>query len=111
MGWVANRAAEVAETSHLPPTLSLQYHFNPTGKFQPYLGAEVNFTKLFSDDTYGAPASTDLDLDDSWGLAGQIGADFMINQKWFLNVDVHFIDIDSDATLDGADLGTVEIDP
>ena len=35
---------KVGETKHLPPTLSIQYHLNPTGAFQPYVGAGVNYT-------------------------------------------------------------------
>ena len=61
--------------------------------------------------TTGALAGTDLSLDDSWGLAGQVGVDYGLSEKWFLNAAVRYIDIDSDATLDGADIGTVEIDP
>ena len=48
---------------------------------------------------------------DAGGLAGQVGADFMISPKWFFNVDVRYIDIETDAKLDGASLGTVEVDP
>lgn len=102
---------KVGDIKHLPPTLSLNYHFAPDSKFQPYIGAGVNYTTFFSESTEGALAGTDLSLDDSWGLAYQIGADIVINEKWFFNLNARYIDIDTDATLDGADLGTVEIDP
>ena len=107
----AGGSSRVGEVDHLPPTLSLQYHFNPEGRFRPYVGAGLNFTALFSEKTRGALAGDDLSLDDSWGLAGQVGADVGLSDNWFLNAAVRYIDIDSDATLDGADLGTVEIDP
>jgi outer membrane protein OmpA-like peptidoglycan-associated protein len=96
---------------HLPPTLSLQYHFNPDGTFRPYLGAGINYTTFLNEDTKGALAGTDLELDDSWGAAGQIGADIGLNYNWFLNLAVRYIDIDSDAELDGGELGEIEIDP
>lgn len=102
---------EVGDTEHLPPTLSLNYHFTPDGKFQPYIGAGVNYTTFFSESTTGALEGSDLSLDDSWGLAYQVGADIVMNEKWFFNLNVRYIDFESDATLDGADLGTVEIDP
>ena len=102
---------KVADVEHLPPTLSLQYHFAPESKFQPYAGVGLNYTTFFSESTEGALAGTNLDLDSSFGLAYQLGADIVINEKWFLNIDARYIDIESDATLDGADLGTVEIDP
>jgi outer membrane protein len=33
---------------HLPPTLTLQYHFLPDGQFRPYVGAGVNYTRFSS---------------------------------------------------------------
>ncbi len=107
----AEGAGNVGEVDHLPPTLSLQYHFNPEGTFRPYVGVGVNYTTFFSEKTKGALAGLDLELDDSWGAAGQIGADVALGDNWFLNGVVRYIDIDSDASLDGGDLGEVEIDP
>jgi outer membrane protein len=34
-----------------------------------------------------------------------------MNEKWLFSLNTRYIDIETDATLDGADLGTVEIDP
>ena len=39
---------KIGSTKQLPPTLSLQYHFMPTEKFQPYLGVGINFTHFSS---------------------------------------------------------------
>jgi outer membrane protein len=103
--------AKVAETKHLPPTVSLQYHFMPDARFQPYIGAGVNYTNFFSEKTMGALEGTNLSLDDSWGWAGEVGADITFNEQWFMNLNVRYIDIDTDATLDGAALGSVAIDP
>lgn len=102
---------KVASTDHLPPTFSIQYHFAPDGKFQPYIGAGLNYTTFFSTDTKGPLAGTKLDLDDSFGLAMQLGADVELNDSWVINLDARYIDIESDAKLDGASLGTVVIDP
>jgi outer membrane protein len=107
-----NGGGQVAETKHLPPTVSLQYHFLPEGAvFRPYVGAGLNFTLFFDEKTQGALAGSDLSLDNSFGVAAQIGADFALNDKWAINVDVRWADIDTDASLDGAALGTVAIDP
>lgn len=104
-----------AEVEHLPPTFSIQYHFLPDGKFQPYAGAGVNYTTFTSTDptqeAIDALGPFDLDLDDSWGLAAQLGADLMLNENWLVNLDVRWIDIDSDVSIDGEELGTIEIDP
>ena len=107
-----NTGGKVAELKHLPPTVSLQYHFLPAGAvFRPYVGAGLNFTLIFDEETQGALAGTDLSLDNSFGVAAQIGADFAINDKWAVNVEARWIDIDTDAPLDGAALGTVAVDP
>jgi len=102
---------KVATTKHLPPTLTLQYHFLPDGKFQPYVGVGLNYTNFFDEKTTGPLAGSNLNLGDSWGIAGQIGFDIPLNDQWFLNADIRYIDIDTKAKLDGASLGTVSIDP
>ena len=102
---------KIGSTEHLPPTLSLQYHFRPTDPFQPYIGVGLNYTNFFSEKTSGPLTGTDLSLGDSWGIAGQIGFDVLFNDDWFFNLDIRYIDIDTKATLDGASLGKVEVDP
>jgi len=102
---------KVAETKHLPPTFTLQYHFDTGSSFHPYVGAGLNYTTFFDEKTTGALAGTDLNLDDSFGLALQLGADLDLSENWFVNGDVRWINIETDATLDGTPLGTVEIDP
>ncbi|HEY5971418.1 MAG TPA: OmpW family outer membrane protein [Pseudoxanthomonas sp.] len=101
----------VGTTKHLPPTVTLQYHFNSAGKVSPFLGAGFNYTTFFSEDTVGALAGSELKLDDSWGLAAHAGMDFAVGQRGAIRVDVRWIDIDSDVELDGAKLGTANIDP
>ena len=104
---------QVGSTKHLPPTVSLQYHFG-TGKVKPFVGVGLNYTKFFSTKSEGAIAGTDLELSDSWGLAGHIGVDFQVSEKAAIRVDYRKIDIDTDVKLNGANLGTnntVNIDP
>ena len=98
-------------TKHLPPTLTLQYY--PLGGteayVQPYVGVGVNYTR-FSSEKVGIEGA-ELDLDSSWGAAGQVGVDLLINDNWALNASAWYIDLETDASLDGADIGTVKIDP
>lgn len=101
----------VAETDHLPPTLTLQYHFAPQSTVRPYVGLGLNYTTFFNTDTKGALQGADLDLDDSWGVAGQLGIDIDVAPNWFVNADLRYISIESDAKLDGVGIGTVEINP
>jgi outer membrane protein len=100
----------VGSTKHLPPTVSLQYHFGE-GKVKPFVGLGVNYTLFFSEDTTGALAGNDLKLDDSFGLAAHAGIDFKVGEKGAIRVDARWIDIDTDVELNGAGLGTVNIDP
>jgi len=102
---------KVAETKHLPPTLSIQYHWAPDSVLQPYVGVGLNFTTFFSEDTYGALEGVDLDLGNSWGLAGEIGADIKLSDSWFLNLNIRYMDIETKAKLDGESIGKVDISP
>ena len=104
---------KVGSTKHLPPTVSLQYHFGQ-GKVKPFVGVGLNYTTFFSTKSEGAIAGTNLDLSDSWGLAAHLGVDFKVGEKGAIRVDYRKIDIDTSVKLNGADLGTnntVNIDP
>jgi outer membrane protein len=102
---------KVGQTKHLPPTVSLQYHFNSAGKVSPLVGLGLNYTTFFSEHTQGALAGTRLKLDDSWGLAAHAGLDFKVSEKASFRVDVRWADIDSKVKVDGQSLGTANIDP
>jgi outer membrane protein len=56
-----------------------------------------------------------LSLDNSLGLAAQVGADYMLNYKWFINGSIRWIDIDTEASfsLNAAEVSvdSTEIDP
>lgn len=105
-----NGLGNVGSTKHLPPTVSIQYHFGE-GKVRPFLGAGVNYTYFFSEDTNGALAGNDLELDSSFGLAAHAGLDFKVGDKGSVRVDARWIDIDTDVKLNGTGIGTVNIDP
>lgn len=102
---------KIGETKHLPPTVSLQYHFSPKASIRPFVGAGINYTTFFEDKHTGALDGSPLDLDDSWGFAVQAGVDFDINKKWFASVDVRYMDIETTATSGTAGTFDVNIDP
>lgn len=95
-------------TKHLPPTLSLNYHFPTGGPWTPYVGAGINYTTFSSEQI--SIAGT-LDLDDSWGFAVQAGLDYQVGPNSWFRVNLRWFDIDSDASLNGVPIGTAEIDP
>jgi outer membrane protein len=87
----------------LPPTVTLQYHFVPEGKVHPYVGAGVNWTLFYNEkastELVNAIGATDVNLSSSWGYALQAGIDFDISEKMFLNLDVKYVDMDTNARL------------
>jgi outer membrane protein len=102
---------KVAEATHLPPTLTLQYYFTPKSSVRPFVGAGVNYTTFLDVETEGALAGTTLELDDSWGYALEAGIDVDITKNLFFNATVWYMDIDSKATSSAAGNFTVNIDP
>ena len=96
---------------HLPPTLMLQYHFDGSDTFRPYIGAGLNYT-LMSDVHLAVPDVTTLDLEhDSFGAAFQAGFDYRLNDRLFLNIDLKKIYIDSDVYASGSKVSHVDVDP
>ncbi|WP_203295108.1 OmpW/AlkL family protein [Maricaulis parjimensis] len=102
---------DLGDVTLLPPTLTLQYHFNPEGQYRPYVGAGVNYTYFFNEDLPTGSALSTIDYDASFGLAAQAGIDIALQDEWFLNLDVKYIDIDTDVLIDGAIAADVQIDP
>lgn len=102
---------KVGSTRHLPPVVSLQYHFANSSKATPFVGLGVNYTTFFSEKTTGALSGTRLELDDSWGLAAHAGVDFAIGERSALRLDVRWIDIETDVKVNGVKIGSANIDP
>jgi len=87
----------------LPPTLTVQYHFYPTKDkvFKPYIGAGVNYT-IFYDVKSGV--AKDVKYDNKVALALQAGADLDITDNIFLNIDVKYLFLKTDVTVDASNL-------
>lgn len=85
------------------PTLLLQYHFDTGTGFRPYVGAGVNYTIAYFENAdrslEAVPGPTSVRADDSVGWAVQAGVDYHINERWFINLDVKYIDIGLDVEL------------
>ena len=99
------------KTQHLPPTLSVQYHFdsdNMPMNIKPFVGVGVNYTTFFKE---RISTGGDLDLDDSVGVAGHVGLDIPFAPTEAFRIDARYMDIKTDATLDGSDIGEIDISP
>ncbi|MEX0365255.1 MAG: OmpW family protein [Ruegeria sp.] len=92
---------------HLPPTLSVNYHFATQSAWKPYVGLGLNYTTFFDEQS---PLGN-LEADDSFGVSVQAGLDYQITDRGALRLNVRWFDIESDVTLNGAPIGTADIDP
>jgi outer membrane protein len=94
----------------IPPTLSLQYHFDPLTELRisPYLGVGINYTIFHREDTPG-DVVTDSAFDNSFGYALQAGMDVPLSGNFFLNADVKRLWLDTDAAFETA-VGHVDAD-
>ncbi|MCP5431704.1 MAG: OmpW family protein [Alphaproteobacteria bacterium] len=104
---------DLGEVWLLPPTVTLQYHADPEGPYDPYVGVGVNYTHFFG---ANEPAGFDISYDDSFGIALQAGIDVRLKDKLYVNLDVKKIFISTEATIRNPLTATpiradVDIDP
>lgn len=100
---------KAASTKHLPPVVSLQYHFLTDSPLQPYLGVGLNYTWFFDEHLNGSSAN--LQIKNSFGVAAQAGLDWKFDEHWLAGVDLRWVDIDADTSVNGTPIGTVHVDP
>jgi outer membrane protein len=96
----------------LPPTLLAQYHFFTKEIVSPYVGAGINYTVFYGIDEPNNGIITDIDYDNSFGWALQMGVDVRLDERWYLNADVKKLWLDSDVSINnGAINADVDMDP
>ena len=107
---------------HLPPTLSVVYYpLDHKSAFQPYVGAGINYTWIY-DEHVGSRATAEgfdnFRASNSWGVAWQIGADYMLTDNIMINAQARYIDIDTHAYVNNSAVGdgtrakvNVDVDP
>lgn len=98
----------IGSFKHLPPTLSLQYHFMPEKQFSPYVGAGINYTNISDVKLLNGAGRLEHD---SWGYSLQAGVDYKLDKNWSLNFDVKKVQIRSDVFISGAKASEVKVDP
>jgi len=99
--------SKIGTLKHLPPVLTVQYHFDQVNGFKPYVGAGLNYTRFSSVDL---PAGLSIDKN-SFGFALQAGVDYEISKGMYLNLDVKKVQIRTDLKSGGSTLGKVKVDP
>jgi len=115
---------KVGDVTVLPPSVIAVWHFMPKNNIRPYVGAGLNYTLFFSEDTTsqftntmdavlgGGVTSTDVSVDDKLSLIIQAGVDIDINKNWYISFDAKYVDMDTTATIqiNGADAARVDFD-
>jgi outer membrane protein len=109
---VTLNGTSLGKVSVLPPTITLQYHFNELGAFQPYVGGGLNLT-WFYNAGLKLPNGTNLGIDStSVGGAVQGGFDWEFAKGWYFNADVKYVWMSTDVNLpSGANLTNLKINP
>jgi outer membrane protein len=100
-GALTDATVDLGDVWLLPPTLTLQYHFDTGTAFKPYIGAGVNATFFFNEDE--GSVADGIDYDPSFGGAIQAGFDYDLDGEpggWALNADVKKVWVNTDVTVD-----------
>jgi outer membrane protein len=107
---VTLEGTDIGSFKHLPPSLVAQYHFLPGQTLDPYVGAGVNFTWISS--VHLLNGAADLQKT-SFGGVLDVGGDYNIDKRWFLNADVKYVvPLQSDVSVVGVGkVTTAKLDP
>lgn len=100
---------KLGSLKHLPPTLSaVFYPLDSKSAFQPYVGAGVTYTWFFDEKVGSSATAAGFDnfrVNNTWGWAAQVGADYMLTDNIMLNGQIRYIDIDTTAYVNNNALG------
>lgn len=104
---------KIASFKHLPPTLTVKYNFKNSTGFTPYIGVGATAVIIWDEDTKGSIEGTKLKAENAYGVAGQVGFNFQPAdaKNWGVFADVRYADVSSDLKLNGAKIGTLDVNP
>ena len=105
---------DIASSRQLPPTLMAQWYFGKAeDKLRPYVGVGINYTNFYDakfNNTGKSLGLHDLSVDNSWGAAGQVGLDYMVDKDWMINASLWYMDIDTTIKFRGSNNQKQNID-
>ena len=103
----------IGKISALPPSLLVQYHFTDLGAFKPYVGVGLNYTIFGNRQNFPALGNSVQVDQNSVGVVGQIGGDYMFDKNWGLNIDVKYATMSTNVTTvqGGTNLGKLTLNP
>lgn len=99
---------DIGTFKHLPPVITLQYHFDNFADFKPYVGAGLNYTQITQVNLLDGGANINSH---SWGGALQAGIDFAIDKNLSFNIDIKKLSLKTDVFVGGANRGVLKLDP
>lgn len=107
-GSVAFLGDGVLSAKSVSPTLIFNWHFGEAGDtWRPYVGIGVNFTRFTN---IKSSLATDVQMSDSWGIAGQVGINYAIDKNWGLFGSIAALKVKSDLVASGSTVLTTTID-
>lgn len=102
----------VATLDQRPVNLSVSYQFLTDKPFRPYLTVGYGWNVVSGEKTEGALAGLGISVDNGSGFAWGAGADFILNENWFIRGDFKQMDFDADVSVETlGNVGTANVDP
>jgi outer membrane protein len=101
-------ATDIGTFKHLPPVITLQYHFDNFADFKPYVGAGLNYTQITQVNLLDGGANINSH---SWGAALQAGVDFPIDKNLSFNIDIKKLNLKTDVFVGGDNKGVLKLNP
>jgi outer membrane protein len=101
-------ATDIGTFKHLPPVMTLQYHFDNFADFKPYVGAGLNYTQITQVNLLDGGANINSH---SWGAALQAGVDFPIDKNLSFNIDIKKLNLKTDVFVGGDNKGVLKLNP
>ena len=107
--------SDVGELDIFPPTLSLNYYFQPKQKLRPHIGVGINYSVYWDTEASSQVKAvlgngTDLDISHSVGWAVNAGIDYDISDRMFFTANFWYVDIEAEASLKATALGKLDVD-
>ncbi|MBF7051779.1 OmpW family protein [Halomonas sp. KAO] len=102
---------DLGTMERMPVNLLVNYY--PLGgieeaRVQPFVGLGVNYTRYSSIDEV---APYDIDIDDDYGVVGQVGVDLTLTSNLSATGYARWADVDAEVDNHGQSIGKVKVDP
>ncbi|MFN3841854.1 MAG: OmpW/AlkL family protein [Rehaibacterium terrae] len=103
-------AGTVATVEHRPIALGINYRAG-IGAFRPFVGLGYGWVRVSGERAFGILTGSRVEAGNASGITYVVGADIHLGQAWFLRADARRLDFDTRVRVDGADVGTANVDP